>query len=200
MALSPTLAHLISTAGLPATFGVVALESLGLPVPGETTIILAAGAAADGELNIYAVALTAFVAAVLGDNIGYLVGRKLGRAAVLRLGGRVGITEEGLARAERVAARWGPLMVAGARFFVVLRQLNGLVAGTTGMHWARFLVANMIGAALWVGLWCTLAYRFGRTVEHIPGLWHHLSLAAGLLVPLLVVAALVTVLRRRRRR
>ena len=83
-----------------------------------------------------------------------------------------------MAKAEAITARWGPLMVVAARFVVVLRQLNGLVAGTTGMSWPRFFAANLVGAALWVGLWTTLAWRFGHDARIVPFIWHHLSLVA----------------------
>ena len=69
-------------------------------------------------------------------------------------------------------------MVVVARFVVVLRQLNGIVAGTTGMPWPHFLAANAVGAALWVGVWTTLAWRFGHDTQIVPYLWHHLNLVA----------------------
>jgi membrane protein DedA with SNARE-associated domain len=191
------LAALVSAYGIPALFLSVTLEALGAPLPGESAIIIAAGAAAAGELDIRTVALTAFVAAVVGDNIGYLIGRKLGRPAIARIGGRVGITEKSLQVAENVVARYGPLMVVFARFVVVLRQLNGLVAGTTRMSWPRFLAANMLGAALWVGVWATLAYRFGRSADILPFFWHHLSLVAAIGTPLLIAAAVLLRLRHR---
>jgi membrane protein DedA with SNARE-associated domain len=192
------LASLVSAYGIPALFLSVALEALGAPLPGESAIIVASGAAAAGELDIRAVVIAAFLAAVVGDNIGYLIGRKLGRPAVARIGGRVGITERNLAAAEAFVARYGPLMVVFARFVVVLRQLNGLVAGTTRMHWPTFLLANMLGAALWVGAWATLAYRFGRSIDVIPDLWHHLSLVAAVGTLLLIASLAVLRLRHRR--
>jgi len=178
----------IAQYGLAALFVSVSLESLGAPLPGESAVMLAAGAAATGDLNIYAVAVTAFLAAVVGDNAGYLIGRSLGRGAVIRVGGRFGVTDATMARAEAVARKHGPLMVVFARFVVVLRQLNGIVAGTTGMRWPVFLAANATGAALWVGLWSTLAYRFGHSIDIIPALWHHLSLVAAVAIPLLIAA------------
>jgi membrane protein DedA with SNARE-associated domain len=188
----PRISHLIGSLiaqyGLPALFLSVTLEALGAPLPGESAIILMAGAAAAGELDIRMVALTAFAAAVLGDNIGYLIGRRLGRPTIARYGARFGIGEASLARAEDIARRHGPLMVLCARFVVLLRQLNGLVAGTTGMRWTTFLAANAAGAALWVGLWTTLAYRFGKSIDIVPLLWHHLGLVAAITIPLLVAA------------
>jgi len=77
-------------------------------------------------------------------------------------------------------------MVVFARFFVVLRQLNGIVAGTTGMRWTTFFAANVVGAAIWVGLWTTLAYRFGGATSLLPLFWHHLALIAAILTPLAI--------------
>jgi membrane protein DedA with SNARE-associated domain len=196
--LAHTFETLIAHYGVAALFVTLTLESLGAPLPGETALVIAAGAAAAGELDIRTVVLAAFTGAVLGDNLGYLIGRHLGRDAVLRLGHRFGITERGIGKAEAVAARYGPFMVIFARFVVVLRQLNGIVAGTTGMPWPRFLAANLAGAALWVGLWTTLAYRFGQSLDVVPALWQHRSLVMAAVIPLLVLVLLVHRLRHRR--
>ncbi len=186
----------IATYGAPALFVTLALESLGAPVPGESAVVIAAAAAARGEIDIRAVVLAAFLGAVLGDNIGYLIGRKLGRQTLVRYGGRFGVTDAAMAKAEAITARWGPLMVVSARFVVLLRQLNGLVAGSTGMPWLHFLAANVVGAALWVGVWTTLAYKLGQDTAIVPYLWHHLSLLAAVLVPALIVVMLLLRLRR----
>ena len=190
----------IAAYGAVALFVCVTLESLGAPVPGESAIVFAAAAAAEGKLDIRAVALAAFLGAVLGDNVGYLIGRKVGRPVILRVGGHVGFGAAQLDRAEAIARKRGALMVVVARFIVVLRQLNGIVAGTTGMHWATFLVANALGAALWVGLWTSLAYRFGRSAhELLPFFWKHMHLVAAIAVPLLILGMVVTWLRLRHR-
>lgn len=181
---------LIAQYGLVAIFTTVGLESLGLPLPGETVIILGAGLAGAGQLNIYAVALTAFLAAVIGDNIGYLVGRKFGRPVIAKYGKRVWITEGKLHHAEHTIQTRGPVIVVIARFIVILRQLNGLAAGTVGMHWLTFLIANAIGAALWVGLWTTIAYQFGHSVSVLPFVWNHLGLVAGIAIPLLIAVTI----------
>jgi membrane protein DedA with SNARE-associated domain len=189
---------LLAHYGIAAVFLTITLETLGAPLPGESALIAASAAAARGEFPIRAVVLAAFVASVLGDNIGYLIGRRLGREAILRHGRRFGVTEAAMAKAEAITARWGPLMVVVARFVVVLRQLNGLVAGTTAMPWPRFLAANIVGAALWVGVWTTLAWRFGHDTNIVPYLWHHLNLVAMVLVPLLILALVALHLRHRR--
>jgi membrane protein DedA with SNARE-associated domain len=195
------LAHhlegLISQYGIAALFASVMLESLGAPLPGESAVILAASAAAEGRLDIRAVVAAAFFAAVAGDNVGYLLGRRLGRPVITRYGARFGLTDAAFDRVEAVARRRGPLMVVAARFVVVLRQLNGIVAGTTGMPWPVFLLANAVGAALWVGAWATLAYRFGHSTDIVPFLWHHLNAVMAVAVPLLVVVLAILHFRRR---
>jgi membrane protein DedA with SNARE-associated domain len=175
-------------------------ETLGAPLPGESALILSAGAAAAGKLDIRAVVVAAWLGAALGDNVAYLIGRKLGRPVILRYGRRVGITDAAYAKAEAIARRHGPAMVMVARFVVVLRQLNGLVAGTTGMRWPTFFAANLVGAGLWVGVWTTLAYEFGQKLDILPFFWHHLSLVAAVAIPLLIATLLVLHLRKGPRR
>ena len=188
----------ITTYGAVALFVCVTFESLGVPLPGETAVIFASAAAAAGKLSIVAVAVAAFAGAVLGDNIGYLIGRGFGRPVILKLGKHVGFGPAQLDRAEAVARKRGPVMVVFARFVVVLRQLNGIVAGTTGMPWAIFCLANAVGAALWVGFWATLAYRFGHSAKDLlPALWHHLSWVAAILIAVVLLAFLVLRLRAR---
>ncbi|MBD1548922.1 DedA family protein [Roseibium aggregatum] len=179
--------------GAPGVFAVVGLEALGLPVPGETAIIAAAAAAGAGGLNIYLVGVAAILGAILGDNIGYLIGWRYGRVFIERHGAKFGVSQEKYAKAERLAERYGFAMVLFARFVVLLRQLNGLVAGSTGMHWAVFFLANAIGAVLWVGTWATIAYVFGESVAGLalPWILHHLVYVGGAAVFLAILALLV---------
>ena len=139
-------------------FAGVLLEPIGLPLPGETLLAIASGMAATGSFNIRAVALVAVVGAAVGDNIGFLIGRNFGRPVMLRRGARFGITHERLARVEAALDHRGAAIIVVARFVPLLRQLDGLAAGTAGMHWLRFFVANALGAALWVGAWTTRAF------------------------------------------
>ena len=182
--------------GLPGLFVGVFLESFGLPVPGETMILLAAAMAGAGKLSVASVAATAFTAAALGDNLGYLIGRYGGRRLIVRHGHRFGITEARMRRVEAAIERRGVFVVAFARFVPLLRQLNGLAAGTAGMHWQRFLIANVVGAALWVGLWVTVAYNFGAQAHLFPSLAAHLNLIAAAVI-LTVAAAIAFHLLRR---
>ena len=115
----------IAQYGYGALFGVLFAESFGLPLPGEAFLVTASFLATQGQLNIWLVGLTAWTAAVLGDNVGYAIGRFGGRRLVIRHGARVGISAERLNRTERFFAHYGPEIVIVARFFPVLRQLNG---------------------------------------------------------------------------
>ncbi|NYV77822.1 DedA family protein [Streptomyces sp. UH6] len=198
------LAHLeplLGDYGYWAVGGVILVEDFGLPVPGETILIAAGVYAGAGRLNIVAVALTAFAAAVAGDNIGYLIGRFGGRALVHRWGRYVLLTPERFARAEAFYTRHGGKIVTVARFVDGLRQVNGIAAGTTGMPWWRFLAFNALGAALWVGLWATLAHLAGDHITEIYAVvsryQRYVLIGLGVLVAALVVRHL---LRRRRER
>jgi membrane protein DedA with SNARE-associated domain len=97
---------------------------------------------------------------VLGDSTGYLIGRFGGRPFLNRFGSAVKLTPERLSRLETMAKTKGFFMVLTARFIVVLRQLNGLIAGAAGMPWHHFVVANALGAMLWAGLWSFGPYFF----------------------------------------
>jgi membrane protein DedA with SNARE-associated domain len=151
--------------GYGALFGVLLVESFGAPLPGETFLVAASFLAAQGQLNIWLVGLTAWTAAVLGDNIGYAIGRFGGRRVVVRYGARLGVSAERLSKTERFFARYGPEIVIVARFFPVLRQLNGIAAGSAGMGWKRFLFYNSLGGLLWVGAWSTGVYYFSSQIE-----------------------------------
>ncbi|MFD0375792.1 DedA family protein [Streptomyces sp. NPDC127112] len=169
------LAHLAPLLGHYGYWAVgvgVFVEDFGVPAPGETILIAAAIYAGAGQLNIVAVAVIAFVAAVAGDNVGYLIGRSGGRAFVHRWGRYVFLTPERFHKAELFFRRHGGGIVTVARFIEGLRQANGIIAGTSGMPWLRFLAFNTLGAALWVGLWATLAYVAGT---HITTLYDEIT-------------------------
>jgi membrane protein DedA with SNARE-associated domain len=156
--------HYIHDYGYLAVTGGMLLENFGLPVPGETLLISGAVAASQGSLDIVLLLPLAWAAAVAGQTIGWAIGFWGGHRLIVRYGVRAGISADKLARIEGYFARYGDYVVVFARFVVVLRQLNGIVAGTLEMHWARFLLLNAIGAALWVGWWGILAYWLGHGV------------------------------------
>jgi membrane protein DedA with SNARE-associated domain len=164
------VAPLLDRWGYLAVAGVIGVESFGVPAPGQTIMVAAAIYAGAGRLNIFAVAALAFVAAVLGDNVGYWIGVRGGRRLVHRFGKYLLITPARLDRAEKFFARRGNRIVLVARFIDGLRQLNGVIAGITAMPWRTFLSYNAIGAALWVGWWTTISYFLGthliKIIEH----------------------------------
>lgn len=159
-----TLHHYVGDYGYLAVFLGIFFEDFGLPVPGETLLVTAAAIAGQHALNIWLIAGFAWLGAVLGDNVGFLIGRSGGHTLLIRYGGRIGITTERLARVERFVQHYGSPVIVVARFVIIARQLNGIAAGSLGMHWLRFLVFNCIGAALWVGFWSTLAYWLGKKI------------------------------------
>ena len=151
--------------GYAAIFALVLVESFGIPAPGEAIIIAGAFLASRGQMNILIILPIAWGAAVLGDNIGFAIGHFGGRRLITHRGKYVGIKESHLAKVEHFFDRYGGGIVVFARFVQVLRQLNGLVAGTMGMPWWRFLFYNALGAALWVSVWGTGIYFLGKHME-----------------------------------
>ena len=195
-ALSSPLQHF----GVWAIALLILVEDFGIPVPGETILIAGAIYAGAGRLNVVAVGVAAFIAAIIGDNIGFAIGHFGGRALALRWGKYVFLTEERLNKAEAFFDRRGAIVITFARFVEGLRQANGIIAGITGMHWLRFLIFNAIGAALWVGTWVSLGYLAG---DHITTIYHYITLYSYyvLIALAVLVAGYVALwLRRRRRR
>lgn len=146
-----------------ALFGGVLVEGFGIPAPGETLVIASALLAGQGDLHLLAVLLIAWLAAVLGDNLGYLLGRWGGHRLLLK----VGVKPDHLQHVEHFFKRYGGGVVVAARFFEILRQLNGVVAGSMQMPWWRFLVFNALGAALWVGFWGGGVFLLGKHFEQL---------------------------------
>lgn len=194
-ALAPLLDHY----GYLAVGGLVLVEDFGVPAPGETVLIAAAVYAGAGQLNIVVVAVIAFLAALIGDNIGFAIGHFGGRPLAERLGRYVFLTPERLDAAEGFFTRHGGKVVTIARFVEGLRQANGIIAGITGMHWRKFLVFNALGAALWVGLWVTLGDLAGDHITAIYDVIHRYELYVLIAIGVLIVALVVRHLVRRRR-
>ncbi len=193
--LQPTLNHY----GYLAVAGFVLLEDFGVPVPGETVLILGAVYAGTGRLSVWLVGLLALVAAVTGDNIGFAIGRFGGRRLVDRYGRYVLLTPERLDKATGFFERRGASIIIVARFVEGLRQANGIVAGTTGMHWARFLAFNAIGATLWVTLWTCVGYFSGDHITSIYNTASRYSLYFGIAVGVLLIGYIALRVTRARR-
>ncbi len=194
--------HLLQTWGYAAIVLLILVEDFGIPSPGETVLIAGAVEAGQGNLNIFLVALVAFAAAVVGDNIGYTIGHYGGRRLILRVGCRVHIgghhlaTPRRLDHAQSFFDRYGAWVIVIARFIEGLRQLNGIMAGTLHYGWRRFLPLNALGAALWVGFWATTAYFASDWVSRLHGTYRWTLVGGGLAV-LLAIGLLTYVLGRR---
>ncbi len=186
--------------GLWAIALLVLIEDFGIPVPGETVLIAGAIYAGSGRLNVVAVGVVGFVAAVIGDNIGYLIGRFGGRALVLRWGRYVFITPQRLEHAESFFEHHGGKIITIARFIEGLRQANGLIAGITHMHWLKFAAFNALGAALWVGTWVSVGYFAGQHITTIYNDITSYSLYAAIAAVVLIAALVLLRLRRRRKK
>jgi membrane protein DedA with SNARE-associated domain len=164
------VAHLIEAYGLVAVAIVIGLESMGLPFPGETVLILAAiFAGTQHHLNVVAVVLTATGGAVIGQMIGYVVGREFGYWLLLRYGSYLYITTGRIKLGEYLFLRHGGKIVFFARFIPVLRSLAGILAGANRMPWRQFLLANIVGALAWASFFGFAAYMLGRQFERLAG-------------------------------
>lgn len=153
--------------GYLAVAGLVMVESFGVPVPAQTLLIVAGIYAGSGKLNVVLVGVLGCLAAIVGDSIGYWIGRAGGRRLVLRVGRYLLLTEERLRKAEGFFERHGGKIVAIARFIDGLRQFNGVVAGVVNMAWWRFLAYNALGAVLWASLWTAVGDLAGRHIDRI---------------------------------
>jgi membrane protein DedA with SNARE-associated domain len=154
--------HLLISYGLVLLFGLVAAESAGVPLPGETALIAAAILAAQGHYSIVSVIVVAAAAAIIGDNIGYWIGRTGGRALLERWGPIRRYAEKVIPPGERFFRRHGGKTVFIGRFVAVLRVTAAWLAGITHMPWWRFFLWNAAGGIVWATGVSLLAYYFGK--------------------------------------
>jgi undecaprenyl-diphosphatase len=181
---------LLESYGYVVLFVLVGLESLGIPLPGETTLVTAAAFAATGHLSIKAVLVTAAAAAIVGDNGGYWIGRKGGLAIVRRYGRLLHVDQSQIRRAHNFFERHGAKTVFIGRFIAILRTWAAALAGVGGMSYSTFMIYNAAGGIIWTLLFGMLGYLFGR---NLPRLEHYIgqaSVALVLLVALLVALGL----------
>jgi membrane protein DedA with SNARE-associated domain len=144
----------------------IGLESMGIPLPGETMLVsVAVYAGATHQLSIAIVIAAATIGAIAGDNLGYLIGTRYGYPLLLRYGGRLGITTARVKLGQYLFLRHGGNVVFFGRFIAVLRAFAAVLAGVNCMPWPRFLAFNAAGAVVWAGGYGMLAYLFGEEVE-----------------------------------
>jgi membrane protein DedA with SNARE-associated domain len=139
---------------------------MGVPVPGETALVTAAlYAGKTHALNIWVLIGLASAGAILGDNIGYWIGREVGFRLLLRYGSYIGITESRIKIGEYLFQRHGGKIVFFGRFIALLRSLAALLAGLNQMSWPRFVLFNAAGALLWATSYGLAAFYLGEQLE-----------------------------------
>ena len=185
------------TYGYPIIFGLILLECAGLPLPGETFLLAGGVAAHQGDLSLFWVIVVAASAAIIGDNLGYLVGRKGGRLFLERYGRIIHVREDHIAILDGYFRDHGAKTVFAARWVAFLRVWGALFAGASRMHWKRFVVFNALGGITWVVTMATLAYMFASSVKTIARVF---GVAGWVLAGLALVAAMVFVRQAGRRR
>jgi len=173
--------------GLIALFLLVMLESSGVPLPGETALVTAGIFAARGDLVIEEVIVVAAAAAIIGDNIGYWIGREGGNRLLDRVRLLRRWSEPGREWSERFFQRHGPKTIFIARFVAVLRVTVAWLAGISRMHWWTFFVWNAAGGICWALLVGLIAYFFGHAAADAIGRY---GLIGGLVIGVLGVAGL----------
>lgn len=162
------LHHLFATYGIWVLFAVVMLESMGVPVPGETALVTSAlYAGATHRIGIFVVIAVAAAAAIVGDNLGYLVGRSVGFRLLARYGSYVGLHEARLNVGQYLFLRHGGKIVFFGRFVAILRTYAALLAGANRMPWPHFLLMNALGGAAWAALVGGSAWWFGDAVKSV---------------------------------
>src|SRR5436309_3461690 len=181
-----TVSGLVASYGYVVLFFLVGLESLGIPLPGETALVTAAALAAGGHLSIYAVVATAVAAAIIGDNGGYWIGRAGGIPLRRRYGRFIHLTASHLERPRHFFERHGPKTVFIGRFIALLRTWTAVLAGAARMPYGRFMLYNALGAVCWAGAVGALGYVFGRNLPRLEHYMGQASLAGALLVALIV--------------
>lgn len=193
-----TLAAIISLSSglgyaLPAIIG---LESMGVPSPGETALVLAAVLASQGKLNIWLVILIAIASAIIGDNLGYFLGRRLGRDVLEAPGPfhrrRVMMISVG----DRYFARHGAKTVFIGRWIALIRFATAWLAGINEMHFPTFFMWNALGAITWALTYGLLGYFGGSAVIHV---LERVGIGAAIALGVLIVAGVVLMKLRERR-
>ena len=140
---------------------------VGLIAPGETTVIVGGVIAGQGEISLSVLIAVTWVCAVAGDVTSYMLGRKLGRAWLLRHGERLKITEDRLEQVERFFERRGGLTILIGRFIGLVRALAPFIAGTSRMPLRRFLPYDVLGAGAWAATFATLGYVFWHSFDRL---------------------------------
>ena len=191
----------IATYGYWAVLVVVALESMGIPLPGETILVAASVyAGTTGGLHPALVIAAAALGAILGDNLGFLIGRYGGSPLLQRLERLFHLDPRILQYAQRYFARHGNKTVFLGRFFSPLRATVALLAGSNHMPWGTFLLWNLLGGIIWATIFGLLGYELGNNLSLLGRVLQATLIGGILLIALLVAAVVLFILRQRRLR
>ena len=190
--------HYMLAYGYWAVFFGVMLENAGVPVPGETVLLIAGYFASTGKFHLGFVMLIAATGAVIGDNIGFAIGHHYGRNVLLRIGRFFFLTPKRFAYMENYFERHGNKTILVARFITGLRVFAALLAGASKMPWRVFIVFNVAGAVLWSVVITTLGYLFGASLPLLVK-WVGRS-GTGLLIAAVVIGIVVWRVRKHRKR
>jgi membrane protein DedA with SNARE-associated domain len=185
------LNHLLDQYGYGVVFAGVLLESIGLPLPGESLMIAAAlYAAGTGHLDIFVLVPVAAAAAICGDQIGYGVGRWIGYRVLSRWGRRIGLSDDRLELGRFLFRRYGGWVVFLGRFVAFLRTFAAVLAGANRMPWHSFLLWNALGGIGWTTLYGFGAYGLGDAAKRLSG---PVGIGLGAVGAVVLVAAVVFV-------
>jgi membrane protein DedA with SNARE-associated domain len=185
--------HLVSTYGYLIVGLFVAVESLGVPFPGETAIIVASAYAGEThKLSPWLIWLVAAAAAIIGDNIGFEIGRQGGYRLLRRYGRYIHVNERELKVGRYIFDRQGQKVVFFGRFVSVLRTYAAFLAGTNGMRWWRFMRWNALGGIVWSGIYTFLGYQAGGFLERSSTT---INIVVGVLAVVIIAATIVFVRR-----
>jgi len=191
------LTHLLTTYGYWAVLVFVAIESIGIPFPGETMLLVAAiYAGTTHHLFIPLVIVAAASGAIVGDNIGFWVGREGGYRVLRRYGRYIRLDERKLKLGQYLFLKHGGKVVFFGRFIAVLRAFAAFLAGTNRMRWPRFLLFNAMGGMVWATLYGLGGYFLGNNVHRLTGI---VGIVAGVLAALLIIGFLLFVRRNEHR-
>ncbi len=191
-----TIRNVTSEYGYWAIFAGITLENMGIPIPGETITIIGGFLAGAGELSYPIVLVTAIAGAVLGDNIGYFIGRKGGWPLLVKVGSIFKIKESDLEEARMKFSKNADKAVFFGRFITLLRVFAGPLAGIAQMPYSRFFLCNLAGASLWAVVMISLAFILGQLVPLETMI--NFSLQFGLAtLAILAIWLIYTVLRKR---
>jgi len=189
--LARNLDSLLATYGYLAVFVFVGVESIGIPVPGETMLVTAAiYAGTTGRLSIFWVIVASSAGAIVGDNIGYLIGRTGGYRLIKRYGRYIRLEEDRLRLGQYLFHKHGPKVVFFGRFISVLRIFAAFLAGVNHMHWRRFLIFNAAGGIVWSTLYGVAAYLLGQQLLRLSGPVDAVLAIVGIMVIIAVIVFL----------